>query len=46
MWDVIGLYCFVGIGDNKVWVKIVMEFGKLCGVFWFMVENWFEVMGD
>lgn len=41
-----GLYCSVGIGDNKVRAKIATEFGKPRGVFRLTAENWFAVMGD
>lgn len=41
-----GLYCSVGIGDNKVRAKIATEFGKPRGRFRLTAENWFEVMGE
>lgn len=41
-----GLYCSVGIGDNKIRAKIATEFGKPRGVFRLTEANWFEVMGE
>jgi DNA polymerase IV len=44
--DATGLYCSVGIGDNKLRAKIATEFGKPRGSFRLTEENWFEVMAD
>jgi DNA polymerase-4 len=41
-----GLYCSVGIGDNKIRAKIATEFGKPRGIFRLTEANWFDVMGE
>jgi DNA polymerase-4 len=40
-----GLWCTVGIGDNKLRAKIAAGFGKPRGVFMLTSANWDEVMG-
>lgn len=40
-----GLWCTVGIGDNKLRAKIAAGFGKPAGVFRLTGENWDEVVG-
>ncbi len=40
-----GLWCTVGIGDNKLRAKIAAGFGKPAGVFRLTRENWDEVVG-
>ncbi len=40
-----GLWCTVGIGDNKLRAKIAAGFGKPAGVFRLTRENWEEVVG-
>jgi nucleotidyltransferase/DNA polymerase involved in DNA repair len=41
-----GLYCSVGIGENKLQAKIATGFGKPAGVFRLTYANWYEVLGD
>jgi DNA polymerase IV len=41
-----GLYCSVGIGDNKLRAKIATDFGKPRGLFRLTDENWYPVMAD
>jgi DNA polymerase-4 len=40
-----GLWCTVGVGDNKLRAKIAAGFGKPAGVFRLTRENWDEVVG-
>lgn len=40
-----GLWCTIGIGDNKLRAKIATGFGKPAGVFRLTHENWEEVVG-
>ncbi len=44
--DATGLYCSVGIGDNKLRAKIATEFGKPRGLFRLTEENWYTVMAE
>ncbi|KAA9162277.1 DNA polymerase IV [Amycolatopsis acidicola] len=39
-----GLFCSVGIGDNKLRAKLATGFGKPAGVYRLTQENWGEVM--
>jgi len=40
-----GLYCSVGIGENKLQAKIATGFGKPAGVFRLTYQNWYEALG-
>lgn len=40
-----GLWCSIGIGDNKLQAKIATGYGKPAGTFRLTGENWNEVMG-
>ena len=40
-----GLWCTVGVGDNKLRAKIAAGFGKPRGVFTLTASSWNEVMG-
>jgi DNA polymerase IV len=41
-----GLYCSIGIGDNKLRAKTASAFAKPAGRYRLTAENWLEVMGD
>jgi DNA polymerase-4 len=46
VFEATGLYCSVGIGDNKLRAKIATDFGKPRGAYELVEANWFEVMGE
>jgi nucleotidyltransferase/DNA polymerase involved in DNA repair len=41
-----GLFCSIGIGDNKLRAKIASAFAKPGGIFRLVALNWDELMGD